>query len=95
VKITETETIKNGEGEFVESLAGELDWSIIETLLKERFNLELHDDVEYHNGDFVIHENKVAYKLNFDVRLTLSLVFGRDGECLDVIASGTEDNEDD
>ena len=95
MKITEKETIQNGEVEFVESLVGELDWSIIETILKERYNLELHDDVEYSNGDFVVHDNQVAYKLNFDVRLTLSLVFGRDGECLDVIASGSAEEPDD
>ncbi len=94
MKITEKEAIQDGEGEFVESLVGELDWGVIETILKEKYNLKLHDDVEYHNGDFVVHDNQVAYKLNFDVRLTLSLVFGRNGECLDVVASGTEEDAD-
>ncbi len=95
MKITDTENIKNGEGDFIDGLVGELDWSIIEKLLREKYNLELHDDVEYKNGDIVIHDNKVSYKINFDVRVTLSLLFGRDGECLEITTSGEDDIEND
>lgn len=91
MKITDTENIKNGEGEFIDGLVGELDWGIIEKLLREKYNLELHDDVEYKSGDIVIHDNKVSYKINFDVRVTLSLLFGRDGECLEITTSGEDE----
>ena len=94
LKITDAENIKSGEDEFIDGLIGELDWSHIEKLLKEKFNLEFHDDVEYKNGDIVIHQKKVAYKLNFDVRVTLSLLFGRDGECLEVTTSGEDVDEE-
>ncbi len=95
LKITDTENIKNGEDDFIDGLVGELDWSTIENLLREKYNLELHDDVEYKNGDIVIHDNKVSYKINFDVRVTLSLLFGRDGECLEITTSGEDDIEND
>lgn len=95
MKITDAENIKNGEDELIDGLIGELDWSNIEKLLKEKFNLELHDDIEYKKGDIVIHREKLAYKLDFDVRVTLSLLFGRDGECLEVITSGEEEEEED
>ncbi len=95
MKITDTENIKIGEGDFIDGLVGELDWSVIEKLLREKYNLELHDDVEYKNGDIVIHDNKVSYKINFDVRVTLSLLFGRDGECLEITTSGEDDIEND
>lgn len=94
MKITDTENIKNGEGEFIDGLVGELDWSIIEKLLREKYNLELHDDVEYKSGDIVIHDNKVSYKINFDVRVTLSLLFGRDGECLEITTSGEDESDE-
>jgi hypothetical protein len=36
----------------------------------------------------VVHGKNIAYKLDFDVRVTLSLIIGRDGECIDIKASG-------
>lgn len=94
MKITDSDNIKSGENEFIDGLIGELDWSVIESLLKEKYNLKLHDDVEYKNGDIVVHGNKVAYKLDFDVRVTLSLLLGRDGECFEVTTSGNHDEDE-
>ncbi len=95
MKITDSESIKKGENDFIDSLIGELDWQAIETLLKEKYRLKLHDDVEYKRGDMIVHGSSIAYKLDFDVRVTLSLVVGRDGECVDIRASGSGgDGED-
>lgn len=94
MKITDSDNIKNSEHELIDSLIGELDWEVIESILKEKYNLSLHDDVEYKKGDLIVHGNKIAYKLDFDVRVTLSLIVGRDGECFDIKASGSEEDED-
>lgn len=94
MKITDSDSIKDGEHEFIDSLIGELDWQAIETILKDKYNLKLHDDVEFKNGDIVVHGKHIAYKLDFDVRVTLSLVIGRDGECIDIKASGNRDGDD-
>lgn len=93
MKITDSESIKKGENDFIDSLIGELDWQAIETLLKEKYRLKLHDDVEYKRGDLIVHGSSIAYKLDFDVRVTLSLVVGRDGECVDIRASGSGGDE--
>ena len=95
MKITEPDDIKNNENEFIDGLIGELDWQVIETLLKEKYKLRLHDDVEYKRGDIVVHGNAIAYKLDFDVRVTLSLVVGRDGECVGIRASGNNSSGED
>lgn len=95
LKITDPDAIKKGESEFIDSLIGELDWQVIETLLKEKYRLKLHDDVEYKRGDIIVHGKAIAYKLDFDVRVTLSLVVGRDGECVELKASGSGGGEDD
>lgn len=96
LKITDSDAIRKGENDFIDSLIGELDWQVIETLLKEKYRLKLHDDVEYKRGDIVVHGKAIAYKLDFDVRVTLSLVVDRDGECVDIKASGSGgDGEED
>lgn len=94
MKITDSENIKDSENELIDSLIGELDWQVIEAILKDKYNLSLHDDVEYKQGDMVVHGSKIAYKLDFDVRVTLSLIVGRDGECFDIKASGSQEEED-
>lgn len=94
MKITDSNTIKNSESELIDGLIGELDWQVIEALLKEKYNLRLHDDVEYKSGDIIVHGHKIAYKLDFDVRVTLSLIVGRDGECFDIKASGSQNDDD-
>lgn len=95
LKITDPDSIRKGESEFIDSLIGELDWQAIETILKEKYKLKLHDDVEYKRGDLVVHGKAIAYKLDFDVRVTLSLVVGRDGECVELKATGSGGEDDD
>jgi len=46
LKITDADTIKKDESDFIDGLIGELDWQAIEILLKEKYRLKLHDDVE-------------------------------------------------
>jgi len=94
LKITDADTIKKDESDFIDGLIGELDWQAIEILLKEKYRLKLHDDVEYKRGDIIVHGKAIAYKLDFDVRVTLSLVVGRDGECVDIRASGSSGDGD-
>lgn len=93
VKVTDSDTIKSSENNLIDGLIGELDWQVIEALLREKYHLRLHDDVAYKSGDIIVHDRKIAYKLDFDVRVTLSLYVGRDGECFDIRASGSQDDD--
>lgn len=94
MKVARTESIETGEKELLDTIIAELDWEVIEQKLKEKHNIKLQEDVEFNNGDLVVHGNKIAYKLNFDVKITLSVLFDRLGECIDISAAG-EDSESD
>ena len=92
MKITDAENIESGEKELIDTITGDLNWEVIETVFKEKYRLGLQDDVEYKQGDIVIHNNKIAYKLEFDIKISLSVIFDRTGECLEVTAlSDTKD----
>ncbi len=94
MKIAEADVIKNGEQELIDAITGDLDWSTIERLLLEKHKFKLQDEVEYRNGDIVVHENAIAYRLDFDVKVSLSVLFNRNGDCLDLATSGEiEENE--
>lgn len=90
VKITDSDTIKNSEKELIDAITGDLDWSAIETLLRQKHNIGLQDDVEFRNGDITVFDSQIAYKLDFDVKITLTVVFDRKGNCLKLSAAGDD-----
>jgi hypothetical protein len=91
VKITQPDTIKLSEKEFIDTINAELDWGALESILRERHRLHLLDDVTYRGGDLVVHRDRIAYKLDFEIRLSLSVVVGRDGDCLEIGSSADEE----
>jgi hypothetical protein len=93
MKITNSDVIKSGERELIDSIIGDLDWDTIEKIVKDRYKLQIQDDVEYRQGDIIVHNNQVAYKLDFDVKMTLSVVFDRDGNYLSLATSDDIEDE--
>lgn len=91
VKITNSEIIKSGEKELIDTITGDLDWGTIEKIVRERHRLSIQDDVEYKDGDIIVHDNKVAYRLDFEVKMSISVVFDREGNCLSVLTAGGSD----
>lgn len=82
------------EKEFIDTINAELDWGAMEAMLLERHNFHLRDDVAYKGGDLVVHKNQIAYKLDFEIKLSLSVIVGRDGECLDITSSAEAEPKD-
>ncbi len=83
MKIMETDVIKSGEKELMDAIIGDMDWAAIEKLFMEKHHLKIRDDVEYQQGDIVIHQNQVAYRLDFNVKIPFSLLCDRKGNFLD------------
>ncbi len=73
----------------------ELDWEIIENLLLEKHNFTLQEEVEYKNGDIVVHNDSIAYKFDFNIKVPLSIVFNRQGEFLEFSTSNPEESDND
>ncbi|MCK5100419.1 MAG: hypothetical protein KAR45_20080, partial [Desulfobacteraceae bacterium] len=71
------------------------DWETIEKLLLEKHNFTLQEEVEYKNGDIVVHNDSIAYKFDFNIKVPLSIVFSREGEFLEFSTSNPEDSDND
>ena len=93
MKVTNSDVIKSGERELIDTIIGDLDWETIENIVKSRHKLKIQDDIDYRQGDLIVHNNQVAYKLDFDVKMTLSVIFDRDGNYLS-ISTSDDDQED-
>ena len=97
MKITDHEVIKNSEQELIDAITADLDWGTIEKIIKKEHNLEIEENVEYKKGDIVVCDDRVAYKLEFNVHVILSVLLDREGNYISVESSGrigTSDNED-
>jgi len=79
MKVTNDEVIRNGEQELIDSINGELDWEAMEEIFRKEHKLEIGDDIEYKRGDIVVYEDQIAYRLEFEVKVTLSLMLDRAG----------------
>ena len=92
MKVTNPETIQASEKEFIDTINAELDWEAIEAMLLEKHNFTLEEDVDYQKGDLVVFNDQIAYKFDFHIKVPLSVVFGRDGNCLEISTSGGDGN---
>jgi hypothetical protein len=96
MKITNAEVIKNGERELIDAITADLDWGAIEDIFLKEHNLGIEEDIEYKKGDIIAFNDQIAYKLEFDVKVNLSVLLDREGEYISVNISGkTESNEAD
>ncbi|CCK81605.1 hypothetical protein [Desulfobacula toluolica] len=82
MKLTNPEIIQESEKEFIDTINAELDWEAIEKLLLEKHGFTLQDEIDYKDGDLVVYNNKIAYKFDFEIKVPLSVIFNRQGECL-------------
>jgi hypothetical protein len=88
MKITKADVIKGGERELIDSITADLDWTVIEEIFKKYHDLTIEEEVEYKQGDLIVHENQVAYKLDFDIKVRLSIVIDREGNYISITHSG-------
>lgn len=92
MKLTDSEVIKAGERELIDTIIGDLDWSAIEKIFKDRHQLQICDDVEYRRGDLVVKDGQVAYHLEFDVKVKLSILLDRSGNYLSLAVQRAEES---
>lgn len=84
MKLTNADLIRNREKALLETISGDLDRDSIRRLLEAKYHLDLDgESLVCRDGDLVVHDNQVAYKVQFQAMVSLSLMFNRQGECLE------------
>jgi hypothetical protein len=84
MKLTQPQAIEKSEKALMDTINAAIDWKTIEQLLKEKSLIFPETRVDYKGGDLVVHDNQIAYKLDFEIRVPWSVLFNREGECLDI-----------
>ncbi|MDM8536494.1 hypothetical protein QUF70_07070 [Desulfobacterales bacterium HSG17] len=84
MKLTSQDNIAESEKEFIDTINAELDWEAIEKMLLEKHQFTLQEEIDYKDGDLIVHNDNIAYKFNFEIKVPLSVIFDREGECLEI-----------
>ncbi|NOX34542.1 MAG: hypothetical protein GXP56_12565 [Deltaproteobacteria bacterium] len=95
MKLTNPDTIQESEKEFIDTINAELDWEAIEKMLLEKHSFTLQEEIDYKDGDLVVYNNNIAYKFNFEIKVPLSVIFNREGECLEISTIRDDFEEED
>ncbi|GEM_PF-4873049 len=88
MKIANPEIIRKGEQEFIKAIASNLDWDVIKEIFRKEHNLELEEAVKYKDAKIKICDNRIAFSLDFDVKVRLSVQLDRDGNYISVESPG-------
>ncbi len=84
MKLTNSQVIEKEEKELIESVHEALDWDVIRQLITEKHLNDPDNRLVFQSGDLVVHDNRIVYQLDFEIQVPLSVIFSRDGECLEI-----------
>lgn len=80
MRITDPKVILNGEKDLIASVQKNLDLDAVRDLLKERLTVRA---LSPKGGRIVVHNNDVAFRLDYEINLDGSLLFDRHGNLLE------------
>jgi len=84
MKLTSQKNIAQSEKAFIDTINAELDWEAIEKLLLEKHKFTLQEEIDYKDGNLIVYNDNIAYKFDFEIKVPLSVIFNREGECLEL-----------
>lgn len=80
MKITDPQVIEDGEKDLINAVQEDLDLDAVKQILKDRMGAST---LSSKGGQIVVHNNKVAFRLDFDIKVSGSLLFDREGNYID------------
>ncbi|MBU0971493.1 MAG: hypothetical protein KKC20_12645 [Proteobacteria bacterium] len=85
MKITDPHVIEDGERNLIQAVQEDLDLDAVRQILKDRMGVS---SLSSKGGQIVVHNNKIAFRLDFDINLSGSLLFDRQGNYIDESIDG-------
>ena len=91
MKITDPGIIKNGEKDLIELLKEDLDLDAVREIIKKKMTTAA---LSPKGGEIVVHNNQIAFRMDFDLCLSGSLMFDRQGNHIPESDEPDEPTED-
>jgi hypothetical protein len=88
MRVANPEAIRKGEKALADAIALNFDRSVIQKIFKRVHNLDVGEDIKCKNASIGVHGDKVAYSMNFEVLVNLSVFLNRSGNFISISSSG-------
>jgi hypothetical protein len=88
MRVANPEAIRKGEKALAEAIASNFDRNVIQKIFKRVHNLDVGEDIKCKNASMGVHGEKVAYSMNFEVLVNLSVFLDRSGNFISITSSG-------
>ncbi|MBS3759443.1 MAG: hypothetical protein KGY61_12360 [Desulfobacterales bacterium] len=84
MKYTNKDIIRSGERKLIRFIAKHLDLDAVKESIRESYQIDINDHLEHKSGNIEVHNEAIAYRLDFDVKIGLSVLLNRNGEPLSI-----------
>jgi hypothetical protein len=88
MRVANPKAIRKGEKALAEAIASNFDRNVIQKIFKRVHNLDVGEDIKCKNASMGVHGEKVAYSMNFEVLVNLSVFLDRSGNFISITSSG-------
>lgn len=88
MRVANPEAIRKGEKALAEAIASNFDSSVIQKIFKRVHNLDVGEDIKCRQASMGVHGDEVAYSMNFEVLVNLSVFLDRAGNFISITSSG-------
>ena len=88
MRVADPEAIRKGEKALADAIASNFDRSVIQKIFKRVHNLDVGEDIKCKNASMGVHGDEVAYSMNFEVLVNLSVFLDRSGNFISISSSG-------
>jgi hypothetical protein len=90
MKITDPDVIKSGEKDLIEAVKEDIDWDAVKDVIKEQMEIS---SFSAEGGGILVHNNRIAFKIDFNLSFKGSLMFDREGNYISSDAQSVEPAE--
>lgn len=87
----DTQTVEEAKHEVINQLKSKINQACLEAVCREQYGIETIEGYECKNGDIVIDNDQVAFKLDFEVRFPISILINNGGDT-SVTLSASDDS---
>jgi len=88
MRVANSEAIRKGEKALADAIASNFDHSVIQTIFKRVHNLDVGEDIKCKHASMGVHGDEVAYSMDFEVLVNLSVFLDRAGNFISITSSG-------
>ena len=85
-----TQVVEDAKRELIEKLKSNIDLDRVKKICSEQHGIEMIEGIDLKHGDIVSHNDQVLYRLDFDIRFSMSVLIDSEGN---YISTSIESND--